>query len=486
MNTRPNILWICTDQQRYDTISALGNTHIRTPNMDRLVREGVSFNRAYCQNPICSPSRGSFMTGRYPRTTRSFINGNDTFSKDETLVTKLLADGGYNCGLVGKLHLTSHYRRMEERLDDGFRYFEWSPQPCDDWPVGINRYMEWLKDKGVDWHKEYVMPCEWPPRNGYMIPERIKGMDEEYHQTTWCMEKAMDFINGYNGDEPWCLCVNPFDPHPPFDPPDAYKERLRIEDMPLPAWKEGELDNKPFAHKDCYLHGSQKGMVRDTVNMTDLEKQEVTRDYYAEIELMDTQIGRVLDFLDEKDLRKDTLIVFMSDHGEMLGDHGIYWKGGYFYDSLIRVPLIISWPGHILQNVVSDALVELVDIAPTLLEAAGLPVPQYMQGKSLMSLLKGETDKDFHKERVYTEFYFSTMLMHHIYATMMFDGRYKIAVHHGEEVGELYDLQSDPNEFDNLWDDPNYEELKNRKIKECFDHTILCNIDRVLGRRFNY
>lgn len=486
MNNYPNILWICTDQQRYDTITSLGNTYIRTPNIDRLVREGVTFNRAYCQNPICSPSRGSFLTGRYPRTTRSFINGNDTFSKDETLVTKLLADGGYYCGLIGKLHLTSHYRRMEERLDDGYSYFEWSPQPCDDWAPGLNRYMEWLKDKGVDWHKEYVMPCEWPPRNGYKIPERIKGMPEELHQTTWCMEKVMDFIDAYDQDKPWCLSVNPFDPHPPFDPPDEYKDRLNISDMPLPLWKEGELDNKPFPHKDCYINGSQKGMVRDTIGMTDEEKRECTRDYYAQIELIDTQLGRLLDYLDEKNLRENTVIIFTSDHGEMLGDHGIYWKGGYFYEGLVHVPLIVSWPGHFLQNVRSNALVELVDIAPTLLEIAGLPVPVYMQGKSLLSLLLGETDLNLHKPRVYTEFYFSTMLMHEIYATMMFDGRYKIAVHHNSEISELYNLENDPCEFENLWNKPGYEQLQSRLVKECFDHTIMCNIDRVLGRRFNY
>ncbi len=486
MEKRPNILWICTDQQRYDTITALGNHHLRTPNLDRLVQEGVTFNRAYCQNPICSPSRSSFLTGRYPRTTRSFINGNDVFSKDETLVTKLLADSGYNCGLVGKLHLTSHYRRMEERVEDGYTYFEYSPQPCDDWAPGVNKYMDWLKEKGVDWHKEYIMPCEWPPRNGYVIPERIQGLPEEVHQTTWCMDKAMEFMDAYQGDQPWLLSVNPFDPHPPFDPPDEYKEKLNIEDMPLPLWEEGELDNKPFAHKDCYLHGSQKGMVRDTVGMTDSEKKECTRDYYAQIELMDHQIGRLLDYLEEKDLRKDTVIIFMSDHGEMLGDHGIYWKGGYFYEGLIRVPLILSWPGHFLENVVTDALVELVDVAPTLMELAGLEVPVYMQGKSLLSLLKGETPVEHHKDRVYTEFYFSTMLMHHIYATMMFDGRYKIAVHHGEEIGELYDLEQDPEEFHNLWNKPGYESLQAQKVKECFDHAILCNIDRVLGRRFNY
>ena len=483
---RPNILWFCTDQQRYDTISCLGNSYIHTPNLDRLVREGTAFTRAYCQNPICTPSRSSFLTGRYPRTVRGSICGNDHFSKDETLVTKMLADGGYTCGLVGKLHLTSHYRRMEERTDDGYSYIEYSPQPCDDWEPGVNRYMEWLKDKGVDWHKEYRMPCEWPPRNGYVIPERIKGMEEEDHQTTWGVEQAMHYIETRGDDKPWCLSVNIFDPHPPFDPPEAYKKKLRIEDMPLPLWEEGELDNKPFAHKDCYLHGSQNGMVRDTVGMTDDEKRECTRDYYAQIHLIDHQLGRLLDFLEEKQLRESTIVIFTSDHGEMLGDHGIYWKGGYFYEGLIHVPLIFSCPGLISEGVVSPALVELVDIAPTLLEFAGLPVPEYIQGKSLKPLLLGQAPANHHKDRVYAEYYFSTILMHQICATMMFDGRYKIVIHHGEEICELYDLEEDPDEFHNLWNRPGYETLQNRLTRECFDNAILCNIDKVMGRRFNY
>ena len=483
---QPNIIWFCTDQQRYDTIGALGNPYLHTPNLDRLVREGVAFTKTYCQNPICTPSRSSFLTGRYPRTTRSSINGNDHFSKDEVLVTRMLADGGYDCGLIGKLHLTSHYRREEERVDDAYTYWEYSPQPCDDWPAGVNRYMEWLKEKGVDWHKEYQMPCEWPPQGNYKLPERIQGMKPEDHQTTWAVEKAIEYMENHDPEKPFCLSVNIFDPHPPFDPPTEYKERLKIEDMPLPLWKEGELDNKPFAHKDCYLNGSQNGMINDTVSMTDAEKQEVTRDYYAQIELIDDQMGRLLDYLDETGKRKDTIVIFMSDHGEMLGDHGIYWKGGYCYEGLVHVPLIISCPGLIVENVQSKALVELVDIAPTLLELAGLPVPGFIQGKSLAPILTGKASPDYHKDGVYCEYYFCAMLMHKIYSTMYFDGRYKVAVHHGEQICELYDLEKDPNEFENLWNNPRYATLQNEMVRKCFDHAILSNVDTVLGRSFNY
>ena len=163
-----NILWFCTDQQRFDTLGCYGNPIIHTPNIDRLAAEGILFEQAYAQAPMCTPSRASFLTGRYPKTTRSSINGNERFSRDETLVTKLFADAGYTCGLVGKLHLTAAYKRMESRTDDGYSYMQWSHMPIDNWPEGINIYQEWLKEKGISWKDNYHSPCpDWPPRHGY-------------------------------------------------------------------------------------------------------------------------------------------------------------------------------------------------------------------------------------------------------------------------------------------------------------------------------
>lgn len=482
-----NYVWFCTDQQRYDTLGCYGNSVIHTPNLDRLAEEGMVFERAYAQAPMCTPSRAAFLTGRYPKSTRSSINGNDTFSRDETLVTKMLADAGYTCGNVGKLHLTAAFKRMENRTDDGYSYMQWSHMPIDNWPDGVNKYQDWLKEKGVSWQKEYHSPCpDWPPRQGYPLPEKIQGMSPENHQTTWCVEKGIEFIEQARENGPWCLSLNPYAPHPPFDPPQEYKDRLNINDMPLPKWKEGELDNKPPCQKDCYLNGSQQGMVRDTVGMTDDMKREVTRDYYALIEHIDDEFGRLMDYLDRTGQRENTVVIFMSDHGEMLGDHGIYWKGGYFYECLVHVPLIISCPGLIPQGVRSSALVELVDLAPTLLDLSGVPIPKYMQGTSFAGILRGNQSLDHHKDSVYSEYYFCANMLHEVYATMYFDGRYKIAVHHNQAIGELYDLEQDPDEFDNLWDSPNHEALRNRLIKTCFDRSILCNRDEVMGRRSNY
>ncbi|MBT7923192.1 MAG: sulfatase-like hydrolase/transferase, partial [Opitutae bacterium] len=153
MPKRPNILWICTDQQRFDTIRALGNSSARTPNLDRFIGEGVAFENAFCQSPVCAPSRASFLTGRYPRTTRCRQNG-QSIPSDEVLVTKLFAEAGYHCGLAGKLHLAScSDGKVEDRTDDGYEDFHWSHHPQPDWPE--NAYTQWLAEKGKTWEDVY-------------------------------------------------------------------------------------------------------------------------------------------------------------------------------------------------------------------------------------------------------------------------------------------------------------------------------------------
>ena len=166
--TPPNILWICTDQQRADTISALGNPHIRTPMLDSLVRDGVALRNAYCQSPICSPSRASFMTGRYPSSIRATANGQERWADAAPLASRLLANGGYDCHLVGKQHLSRAEGRVEARADDGFRTFQWSHGPQHRWGDG-NAYSAWLAARGV-------------PPAGVADPA---GLPPELHHSRW-------------------------------------------------------------------------------------------------------------------------------------------------------------------------------------------------------------------------------------------------------------------------------------------------------------
>jgi arylsulfatase A-like enzyme len=192
------------------------------------------------------------------------------------------------------------------------------------------------------------------------------------------------------------------------------------------------------------------------------------------IDQIDEQVGRLVDYLDDTGLRDNTIIIFHSDHGELLGDHGLILKGGHFYEGLVHVPLIISCPETILANVKSNALVELVDIAPTILDFAGVKIPQRVQGESLINILTGKAEPDILKTSVYCEYYNSLPGVHTgVHATMYFDGHYKMVVYHGSEIGELYDLETDPSEFDNKWFDDEYLSIKNQVLLASFDRSIL-------------
>ncbi|CEG29406.1 sulfatase family protein [Bacillus sp. B-jedd] len=473
-SVKPNILWICTDQQRYDSIRKLGNEHIRTPNLDRLAENGIAFTEAYTQSPLCSPSRASFLTGRYPRTTRVTKVGNEYFPEDEVLVTKLLADEGYSCGLVGKFHLSANNMMPEKRpANDGYDFYKWfnfthvGQKEHDVWGKE-NAYLSWLSDKGVSFYDHY----KEGNRDSRKFRELYDGFEDvSLHPTAWCIEEAKNFIESRQ-DRPWLLSLNIFDPHPPFDAPKEYSDRYPLEDVPLPKWKEGELDNKPSLQKADYIKGGQDGVGPPVSELSDDEKREYISNYYGMVEMVDEYIGKLLDYMEELGQLDNTMIIFHTDHGEMLGDHGLIYKGAYFYQELVHNPLIISYPKKFKVNSFSNALVELVDIAPTILEAAGLEVPYYMQGKSLLPLLTGEAELDYHKDSVYCEYYYALTTHAGVYATMYYDGQYKLVVYHGDEVGELYDLKNDPNEFENLWANPEYEQLKAQLILKSFDRTV--------------
>lgn len=470
---RLNILWVCTDQQRFDTIGALGNPHVSTPNIDRLVATGTAFTHAYCQAPICTPSRASFLTGQYASTVRCNRNGNDAFPDRPPLVTKMLADAGYVCGLIGKLHLSGAYRRIERRTDDGYSYFKYSHAPRDDWPQGHD-YADWVRE------------------HGHVLGELTKSLDgvpAPLHQTTWAMTRAIEFIDE-NRDRPWLLSINVYDPHPPFNPPAEYRAKFDPAAMPQPHYRETDLaQQEKLAAVDFQSKAKDpaaldikhpilpKALARGEAEAAGTsaggrDSGTLTAAYYAMIKLIDDQLGRVLDRLEELGLRERTVVIFTSDHGEMLGDHGLIQKGCRFYEGLVRVPLIWSCPGRIAQGVVSDALVELTDKAPTILELAGMAVPGHMQGKSLLPILEGRAEPSHHRDFVRSEYYDALDMPLGSLATMYRDRRYKLVNYHQIETGELYDLEADPWEFDNLWDAPDRQALKLRLLQASFDASM--------------
>lgn len=462
---QPNILWFCTDQQRFDTIAALGNPYVHTPNLDRLVASGVAFTRAYCQNPISTPSRSAFLTGRYPSATGVNANGNEYFPREaeETLVTRLLAGAGYDCGLVGKLHLAGCAERKEPRVDDGFRVFEWSHSPRPLWGTEDHAYAHWLSEQGLD-HRE-VLHLRDKRKDRAIVPTPDQdNVPPEHHHLTWAGERATEFVR--EARSPWLLCLNTFEPHPPFNPPYEYYRRFDPASLPGPAFRASDV---AFQESLAEAGVEFQTAARDPDSFGGRELQAA---YWASVEFVDEQVGRLLDVLDQTGQRSNTIIVFMSDHGEMLGDHGLVQKGCRFYEGLVRVPLIISWPGALAQDLQSDALVELIDVAPTLLELVGLPVPERMQGCSFTDILTEAEDPDRRRSSVRSEYYDSLGSGNGNRATMLCDGTWKVIVHHAAGVGELYNLCDDPWEHDNLWDEPTARDVRDRLIRLSFDRTI--------------
>ncbi|AJY46798.1 sulfatase family protein [Martelella endophytica] len=470
MTDRPNILIICTDQQRWDTLGATGNPFVNTPDIDALYDTGAVVEQAYCQSPVCTPSRSGFMTGRYPSITGAYQNGQDIDDR-ERLLSRILADHGYTCGLSGKLHLSacnpSAEPIQERRIDDGFRVFNWSHQPassCADQAAGtvrnhapnwpLNDYNLWLAER--DGHYDTV---PHPDCAHIQI-----GPEARFHQTTFCAERAISFIEAHQGSKaPWMFQVNIFDPHHPFDPPAEYLDRYldRLDDIPLPDYAPGELDDKPRAQKVDHngAYGGGAGFAYD--GMSERDHRYVRAAYFAMCDLISDQVGRMVAALDATGQRQDTLVVFMSDHGELLGDHGIYLKGPFFYEPSVHVPLAFNWPGQIAAQTVSE-LVELTDLVPTLLDAAGIEIEYGIQGRSLWPLLSG-TDAITPRQDIYCEYY-NAMPWHDrdggAWATMVRSQNAKIVVDHGHGGGELYDLDADPGEHRNLWDAPEAAALK--------------------------
>lgn len=461
--SRPNLLWICTDQQRWDTLGCYGNSLVRSPHIDALARGGALFESAYCQSPICTPSRGSFLTGRYPRTTRCRDNGQN-MPATEALVTRLLAGAGHVGGLAGKLHLSASHPSVcvgaERRIDDGYDRFHWSHSPDHQNPA--NEYLLWLRERGLRFERKTH------PGSAHVQT----SLPAEHHHTTWCAQKAIDFMTeraAAADGQPWFFSVNLYAPHHPFDPAPEYLERYlgRLDDVPLPNYVPGELDGKPEAQR--IDHQGAYG-IRDHYSFPDMSEDDhrlVRAAYFAMCDQVDEQVGRMMEALDRSGQRERTMVVFMSDHGEMLGDHGMYLKGPYFYEPAVHVPLIIAGAGVAARRI--SGLVELVDLAPTLLEAAGLPMHPGMQGRSLWPLLAGKAIEERpQREDVYCEISTSRAGQRED-ATMVRNERYKIVVHHGFELGELYDLSADPDETCNRWLDPAYASIRSELLLRTCD-----------------
>ena len=378
-NRRPrNIVWITTDHMRYDSVGANGNPAIRTPNLDRLARDGVSLEQCYAQNPVCMPSRVSFMTGQYPCRTGVLSNGPAFPPERGPTCAEIFRGAGYLTAQLGKLHFEPH---METDLDPeparryGFDYMALSEEPgsYDD------AHMRWLRAN----HPEYVdvmrvpRPIQRAASGGSFAGWTVEAPGEVSH-SGFAASAAMDVLA--MGRRTFAH-VGMYAPHPPLNPPREIYELYEDVDLPAPQRREGEGADKP---------PPLSSFLRHHEGVTDEAWAERRRYFYAMCTLVDRQVGRLLGFLEDWGELDDTLILFMSDHGDMDGDHGMIGKQASFYEDVMRLPVILHWPAGLEGGQRPDDLVEAVDLLPTLCDLAGVPVPPEVQGRSIAPQLMGE------------------------------------------------------------------------------------------------
>lgn len=441
-NTRPHIILIMTDQQRVDTIRAWGYGHMVTPAMDRLAAEGVSFRRAFCPGATCIASRAATFTGMYPHTTG--VYSFQPWARHRNWVQDL-ADHGYWCVNIGKMHFSPR------DVDGGFHERVIVENPTsrnlmsggadDDWGRfltfhGLERPNErhltdpdWdRKLQGVPWHYE-----------------------ERFHSDVFIGDSALNWIRNHRGERPVFLQIGFTGPHEPWDPLPRHLALYRDKTMPPRIFRENELADKPpqqEALKRMFSESNHESRI-DMYRADEEGIERMRRHYYAKITTVDEKLGEILDALDTHGYLENSLLIFCSDHGEMLGDHSLAYKW-LMYDQVTNVPLIVRYPGLARQGQRVDGLVSLMDIGPTVLEAAGIDVPTYMEGRSLLPY-GDEGAAVAPREFVFCE---------DNYQIMMRSETHKLVYYIGQDQGELYDLEADPEELWNRWPDAGYADVK--------------------------
>ena len=469
-----NVLFIMTDQQPVSTLGCYGNLLYPTPNLDQLAETGIRFTDFYIGAFPCSPSRASMFTGCYPQRHGVFTN-NIPLSDDIPSLGYLMRDSGWDTVYFGKSHLKGHmYRDMPWRKPFNGAWYnkrilndeefiikkikgglgEDHPQlGFDTWAGGWKDYHAYLRQVGLGKLLE-----ERPiPGNHNDLPSaanskhRYSLLPEEHHMASFFTQKAEEFLRQRRKrGRPFCMVLSYYGPHLPVAPPKPWNKKYSLEQCSLPDNHYDTLDGKPSSQRTntyCYkLPEWKKNQYRDYI-----------RRYYGYCAYLDCQIGRVLDALKECGLEDNTIIIFTSDHGDMMGSHSYLYKmEDCCYQELCNVPFIMRVPGITRPGSVTHSLTSSVDILPTLLGLLGVERPQIIQGKSFAHLLH-QPSSDF-RDRVFIHWGPQSVVS--------YDGKWKFGLHANAEVDELYDRHLDPGELKNLALDKRYMEIAREKREE--------------------
>ena len=428
--TRPNVVLICVDQWRGDCISANGHPDVHTPTLDQLSHTGAVFDKAYSATPTCVPARVSLMTGLKAETHgRVGYADGITFNVEETL-PRAFREAGYHTQAIGKMHYWPERGRIgfdDVILHDGYLHASRDRhRPIEE----FDDYVPWLREQaGEPARADYIdngVSCN-------SIVARPWDKKESLHPTNWAVTQAERWLYRRDPTVPFFLYLSFHRPHAPLDPPQWAFDKYTSKQLTPPVrgdWT-GRLDPlrrnfDPEAHVAEY----RQDMV-----------DEARAGYYGLMTHVDHQISRLLQILGEFQLTENTIVAFTSDHGDMMGDHGM-WRKGYAYEGSSHVPFLLSGPG-IPAGARSDAVVELRDIMPTLLEAAGIPIPETVEGHSTLALLHDPTSP--WRDYLHGEHYIFEQSMQWIVST-----RYKYIWWSSDGYEQFFDLEQDPGEEVNI------------------------------------
>jgi len=492
---RPNILLITSDQQHYDTLGVT-NPRIKTPALNRLAYEGTRFDRAYCPNPVCTPTRATLITGVYPSQHGAWTIG-CKLPEDVPTVGEIFQRNGYATGLIGKAHFQplksqpgSESIECQPILRDldfwrkfhgpwyGFQHVETARNHADESHAG-QHYAIWMEENGLENWRDYFW--KWPENE----PKRKHHWDlpEEFHYSRWTAERSIAYMEKCREeDKPFFLWSSFQDPHPPYLVPEPWASMYDPDDMVPGKLTPGEHDLNPPHFQKTQEAKPDFSMYRETYGAHGFHSHLIAEDalkknmaiYYGMISLMDQQIGRIFEALDRLKIADNTIIVFSTDHGHFLGRHGLIAKGAFHYEDMIRVPMIVWYPGHVPQNAVCSDLQSLVDFAPTALGAASIEVPGFMTGVNQFDAWCGREKAP--REHIIVENRHEPTLVH---LRTYVDERYKITVYRNHDYGELFDLEEDPGEVHNRWRDREYAGVKSELLRKFMSATLECEPTRM-------
>ncbi len=497
---RRKILFVTTDQQRYDTLGCNGGTLARTPVVDALAADGIRYERAHPQSVVCMPSRSTMLTGQHPTTHGVWMNG-VPLPVDAPSVAALLQASGYRTALVGKAHFEPYLDPFERFTENalggigteppggphrGFEHLEFATHGA----MGPLHYARWLAAE----HPEAVGGYYQVLDSSLQVnaagggdtgaPQvKVNPIDRGIYHTDWVADRTIVWLDSLQADEDWFCWMSFPDPHHPWDPPQSEVGRIDWRDVPLPAGypedpaeRERLLDAKP-RHWRLWYDGTlvsnyEAPAAWVPATLTADQVREVNARNAVECELIDEALGRVLGHLAERGQADDVDVVFTTDHGELQGDFGLLFKGPYHVDALMRLPLV--WrpaPSSSRSSATVTKPVGLVDLAPTFCSIAGIEPPEWMQGRPLPV---DDADAEARRfERVLTEWDSELFGIDVHLRTIMRDrwvcSAYLPGTSHDGTEGELYDLVDDPLQRVNRWDDPALSSQRSDLLADLWD-----------------